>query len=59
MCCPACSGRSARIIRTRWRPGSPSRRRWRRAGTTPRREDGFRDVFAARQRTLGPITRTR
>ena len=96
------SGRWAGMTRTRWRPGSLSPVRWRRAGIMPGRTRGsgmcsrhgsgllgldhpdtlaawfaialevaargdhagaadqeFRDVLAARQRTLGPITRTR
>ena len=54
MCSRPGSGRWAGITRTRWPPGSALPRRWRRAGIMPGRRSEFRDVFAARQRTLGP-----
>ena len=53
------SGRWGRIIRTRWRPGSPSPSRWRPAGTIPGRRRNFGTCLPSRRGPWAGIIPTR
>ena len=50
---------AGRITRTRWPPGSPSPRRWRRAATTPERRSRSRRCWRRGSGRWAGITRTR